>query len=282
MTYRPTARGRRLARELRRLREEQHLTLQDVADRIGWSRATVSRLETGQTRPRHGDVADLLDLYGVPNPERDSLVALARRAGQHGWWTTYADVFTGSYVALEDEASEIRTWDPQLIHGLLQTDEYAAAVISAGRMIPDRSEIGRRVAARKVRQGLLDRADAPQFHLVVDEGVLRRPIGGRSVMSRQLDALVAHAERPNVTIQVLPYTAGENAGLDGRFTILSYPDASDPDIAYVEGTMGNVYIESAEEIAQHRLRFERIVVAALSPRESVQLITDAAGVEGEE
>src|SRR5919197_4853508 len=168
MTYRPTVRGRRLARELRRLREDQQLTLQEVADRLGWSRATVSRLETGQTKPRHGDVADLLDLYGVPSPDRDALIALARQAKQRGWWTAYVDVFTDSYVGFEDEAGQISTWDPQLIHGLLQTEDYARAVITAGRMLSG-TPLERRIAARKIRQKLLDRANAPTLHAVIDE-----------------------------------------------------------------------------------------------------------------
>ncbi|RAY11837.1 transcriptional regulator [Actinomadura craniellae] len=276
MTYRPTVRGRRLARELRRLREEKSLTLQDVADRLGWSRATVSRLETGQTRPRHGDVADMLDLYGVPSPERDALIALARQAGQRGWWTAYVDVFTGSYVALEDEASEIRTWDALLIHGLLQTEDYSRAVIGTGRMLPTTADVDRRIAARKARQALLDRTNAPHLHVVLDEAVLRRPIGGPAVMGAQLRALNKAARRPRVTIQVLPYEAGAHAGLDGRFTILSYPDPADPDIAYVEGTMGDVYLESASETGQHRERFDRIAGSALSPADSIRLISEAA------
>jgi hypothetical protein len=276
MAYRPTVRGRRLARELRRLREDQKLTLQEVADRLGWSRATVSRLETGQTRPRHGDVADLLDLYGVASPERDALITLARETRQRGWWTGYADVFTGSYVALEDGASHIRSWDPQLVHGLLQTEAYSRAVISAGRMIADKAEIDRRVAARKARQGLLDRPDAPRLHMIIDEGALRRRIGGAEAMADQLRALVVAAERPNVTIQVLSYEMGANAGLDGRFTLLSYPNPNDPDIAYVEGTMGNVYVESSEEIGQHVERFRRIRTASLSPEESIELISHVA------
>ncbi|HEY8481468.1 MAG TPA: helix-turn-helix transcriptional regulator [Spirillospora sp.] len=277
MTYRPTVRGRRLARELRKLREEQGLTLQEVADRLDWSRATVSRLETSQTRPKPGDIADMLDLYGVPSPDRDALITLARQAGQRGWWTAYQDVFAGSYVALEDEASHIRTWDPQLIHGLLQTEDYARAVITAGRLLPNKEDIERRIAARKIRQSLLDRPDAPKLHVVFDEAVLHRPIGGPKVMREQLEALVTAAEtRPTVSIQVLPFTAAEHAGLDGRFTILSYPDPADPDIAYVEGTMGDVYLESAEAIAKHRDRFQRIEEAALSPEESAHLILEAA------
>ncbi|WP_030171149.1 helix-turn-helix domain-containing protein [Spirillospora albida] len=276
MTYRPTVRGRRLARELRKLREEQGLTLQEVADRLDWSRATVSRLETSQTRPRPGDIADLLDLYGVPSPDRDALITLARQAGQRGWWTAYQDVFAGSYVALEDEASHIRTWDPQLIHGLLQTEPYARAVITAGRLLPAQEDIERRIAARKIRQTLLDREKAPLLHVVFDEAVLHRPIGGREVMREQLAALTTTAARPSVIIQVLPYAAAAHAGLDGRFTILSYPDPADPDIAYVEGTMGDVYLESAGEIAKHRDRFDRIEAAALSPEDSAHLIAEAA------
>ncbi|WP_033322345.1 helix-turn-helix domain-containing protein [Actinomadura atramentaria] len=275
MNYRPTVRGRRLARELRKLREEQRLTLQDVADRLAWSRATVSRLETGQTRPKPDDVAALLDLYGVPSPDRDALLTLAREAGQRGWWTAYADVFAGSYVALEDDASDIRTWDPQLIHGLLQTEDYARAVITAGRLLPHRDQIERRIDARRIRQGLLDRPDAPRLHMIVDEAVLRRPIGSPAVMRAQFEALLVAGRRPLVTVQILPFARKEHAGLDGRFTILSYPDPADPDIAYVEGTMGDVYIESSAEIAKHRERFRLIEEASLSPEESAHLITEA-------
>jgi transcriptional regulator with XRE-family HTH domain len=276
MTYRPTVRGRRLARELRRLREEQRLTLQDVADRLGWSRATVSRLETGQTRPRHGDVADILDLYGVPSPQRDALIALAKQAGLRGWWTAYADVFQGSYVALEDEASEIRSWDPQLIHGLLQQEAYARSVIGSGRMIQSPTEIDRRVSARKARQALLERANPPRLYAVLDEGAIRRPIGGPEVMKSQLESLLRMGERPHVTIRIVPFTTGSHAGLDGRFTLLSFPDPADPDIAYIDGTMGDVYVESSVETTQHRSRFDRIVEAALSPEESAHLIGEAA------
>jgi transcriptional regulator with XRE-family HTH domain len=276
MTYRPTVRGRRLARELRRLREEQGLTLQEVADRLGWSRATVSRLETRQTRPRHGDVADMLDLYGVPSPERDALITLAKEAGQRGWWTAYADVFTGSYVALEDEADEIRAWDPQLVHGLLQTEDYARTVITAGRMLPGPTHIERRIAARKARQALLDRPNAPHLNVIFDESVLYRPIGGQAIMRAQMELLAELAERPRVTIRVLPCQAGEHAGLDGRFTILSFAEAADPDIAYVEGTMGDVYIESEQAIAQHKARFERIAALTLPPEESASLLHEAA------
>ncbi|MEV6984175.1 helix-turn-helix transcriptional regulator [Sphaerisporangium sp. NPDC051017] len=276
MAYRPTVRARRLARELRRLREQQGLTLQEVADGLGWSRAKVSRVETAQIRPHHGDVADLLALYGATSPERDSLVALAREIRKRGWWTAYLDVFSGSYVALEDEASQMRAWDPQLIHGLLQTADYARAVIRAGRMIADASEVDRRVAARLARQTLLSRDGAPELHMVVDEAVIRRSVGGRDVMRAQLAALQDHAARPNITVQIVPYAVGEHPGLDGCFTLLSYPDPADPDIAYIEGTMGDVYMESAEDVAAHKLRFERISAVAMSPEDSIKLINKVA------
>jgi hypothetical protein len=185
------------------------------------------------------------------------------------------DVFTDSYVGFEDEAARICTWDPQLIHGLLQTEDYARAVITAGRMLSG-AALERRIAARKIRQTLLDRDDAPKLHAILDEAVLRRPIGGPSVMGSQLLALVEAARRPHVTIQVLPYAAGEHAGLDGRFTMLSFPDPADPDIAYVEGTMGDVYLESSEETGQHRNRFEQIRKSSLSVVESIETITEAA------
>ncbi|WP_067477754.1 helix-turn-helix domain-containing protein [Actinomadura hibisca] len=280
MTYSPTVRGRRLARELRSLREELGLTLQEVADRLDWSRATVSRLETGQTRPKPDDIAGLLDLYGVPSPDRDALIRLAREAGQRGWWTAYADVFAGSYAALEDEASRIRTWDPQLVHGLLQTEDYARAVITAGRMLPTSYEIERRITARKIRQQVLDRPTAPQFQMIIDEAVLHRQIGGPGVMAAQLTALAEASARPNVTVQVVPYAAREHAGLDGRFTILSFTNPADPDIAYVEGTMGDVYLESTKEIAKHGDRFDRIEAAALPPEDSAQLISEAVTRSG--
>jgi hypothetical protein len=149
-------------------------------------------------------------------------------------------------------------------------------VNTAGRFLPSQADVDRRILARKQRQALLDRPDAPHLHVVFDEAVVRRPIGGGEVMRDQLLSLVNAADRGNVTLQVMPLARGAHAGLDGRFTILSFPDPADPDIAYVEGTMGDVYIESAEAITQHRNRFERIIEEALSPEESVRLIAEAA------
>jgi transcriptional regulator with XRE-family HTH domain len=276
MTYRPTVRARRLARELRRLREQQGLTLHEVTTRFGWSKSRLSRIETNQLRPHHGDVADLLDLYGATPAEREALIALAREARRRGWWTAYQDIFSGTYLSLEDEASKIRAWDAQLIHGLLQTEEYAKAIIEIHETLVNDRESERRIAARKARQSLLSRENPPQLHLILDEAVLHRSIGGPKVWRDQLLALVSHASRPNITIQILPYTAEQHLGLDGRFTLMSYPDAADPEIAYIEGTMGDVYLESPDAVAQHGQRFDQIRANALSPQESIDLIGEAA------
>ncbi|PRX07463.1 UNVERIFIED_ORG: hypothetical protein CLV66_10140 [Actinomadura viridilutea] len=220
----------------------------------------------------------MLTLYGITSPERDALLTLTREAERRGWWTNYADVFTGSYVALEDEASLIREWEPQIVPGLLQTQDYAREVIRAGRPHVDEHELRRRVMARMARQTLLRREpEPPHLHAVLDEAILRRPIGGWDLMKDQLRHLSKEARRPNVTLQVLPFAVGAHAGLEGLFIVLSFPEESDPDVVYTEGIYGDVYLESPEEIKRCTLAFEELCEMALSPEESVALIDAAAG-----
>ncbi|MEV8634129.1 helix-turn-helix transcriptional regulator [Streptosporangium sp. NPDC051023] len=275
-TYSPTVRLRRLARELRRMREESGLSPEETAARLGWSRSKVSRLETGRTRASPIDVATACDLYGANSSIRAGLIQLAKDVRQRGWWTAYADVFTGSYVGLEDEATLIHQWEVQLVPGLLQTEDYARTVIGAGRPDPHNADdIQRRVMARMARRTLLSRPKAPALHAVLDEGVIRRPIGGRELMCDQLDALLSTARRPNITLCVLPYSAGAHAGLEGSFTVLSFAEQIDPDVAYVEGTAGDVYVESSDQVDRYKIAFERICDAALPPEASMRLISDA-------
>ncbi|WP_030916750.1 helix-turn-helix domain-containing protein [Streptosporangium amethystogenes] len=275
-TYSPTVRLRRLARELRKMREENGLSPESAAIRLGWSRSKVSRIETGRTRASASDVANVCDLYGAGSSVRAGLIQLAKEVRQRGWWTAYADVFTGSYIGLEDEAALIHQWEVQLVPGLLQTEDYARAVISAGRPEPhDAEDIHRRVMARMARRTLLSRPDAPELYAVVDEGVIRRPIGNPESMRDQLQALLVAARRPNVTIRVLPYRAGAHAGLEGAFTVLSFTEEVDPDVAYVEGTAGDVYIESSDQIDRYKMAFERICDAALPQDASMGLIAEA-------
>lgn len=266
----PTVRQRRLGRELRQLREKRGLSSDRVAAQMGWSGSKVTRLETAYTKVTQNDVSHLLDLYGVPSDQRAALIQLAHEAQQRGWWTEFGDVFTGSYVALEDEAKAIFDWEPQLIPGLLQTTDYAHVVIEAGRP-DDPAGVDRRVAARMARKALLTRDDPPELTAVIAEPALRAPVGGRDVMRAQLRALQDAAQHPHVTIRVLPASTGAHAGLDGACVILSF-EADFPAVAYAVGMTGENYLESAEQVQRVTMNAERIADKALSEEESAALI----------
>jgi transcriptional regulator with XRE-family HTH domain len=269
-----TVRHRRLARELREYRENAGLKMEAVADQLGWDRSKISRLETFRVKPKVADVEELLGLYGVTSPEHDALIKLARDIRHRGWWTAFGDVFDGTYVGLEDEAYTIRSWRSQLVPGLLQTEDYARAVITAAR--PDSAEeIHKRVRARMARRPLLSRpGDPPLFRAVLDEAVLRRQIGGPEVMRAQLSELWAASRRPNITIQVLPFSAGAHAGVDGSWVILGFEDDRDPDVVYIESPAGDVYPESTEQITRLTLAWQHLTEAAMSTEDSALFIAD--------
>jgi transcriptional regulator with XRE-family HTH domain len=278
----PTVRQRRLAQALRELRHEAGLTQDAVAARMGWHTSKLFRLENARS-PRVDwlDVKELMDMYGVRSPHREALIQLARDARMMGWWTPYRDVFTGSYVALEDEASAMRLYCPELIPGLLQTEAYARAVIHAVRPGYDDESVERRVTARLTRQKvLLDRASPPQLVLVLNEAVLRRLVGDAHVMTAQLQALAAAAQRPQVILQVLPFSAGAHASLEGGFVLIQFPEETDPDVVYVEGIMGDLYLESVGEVKRYQSAFERIQTVAFSPEESLTVISEMASELG--
>jgi transcriptional regulator with XRE-family HTH domain len=266
----PTIRARRLGQRLRDLRERAGLGADDAARRLGWSRAKLVRFETATAVPRAGDTGALCDLYGAGSDERALLVQLATDAGKRGWWTAYGDVFTGSYVADEAIASRIRMWEPQLVAGLLQTERYAWAVMEAGRP-GDPDDIQRRVMARMARRTLLTKPGSPTLTAIMDEAVLHRPVGGADVMQEQLTELLR--PRSNVTVQVVPFSVGAFAGLEGGFTLLDFPDEiTFPTEVYHESIAGDLYPESAEQITRISLAFERIQHAALPPGQSAELI----------
>ena len=278
----PTVRQRRLAQALRELRHEAGLTQDAVAARMGWHTSKLFRLENARS-PRVDwlDVRELMDMYGVPSPHREALIQLARDARMMGWWTPYRDVFTGSYVALEDEASAMRLYYPELIPGLLQTEHYARAVIRAVRPGYDEESVERRVAARLARQkALLDRAASPELRCVLNEAVLRRQVGDRHVMGTQLRALADAASRPLMTLQLLPFSAGAHAGLEGGFVLIEFPSTQDPDVVYVEGIMGDLYLESVEEVKRYQSAFERIQSIALSPEKTLTTISALGREQG--
>ncbi|MGW0801573.1 helix-turn-helix domain-containing protein [Nonomuraea sp. NPDC002799] len=261
---------RRLARELRKMREDSGLTPEAAAAQLGWSRSKVSRIETGRTTASRSDVSSACDLYGINSGDRALLVELASQARIRGWWTAYSDVFTGSYVGLEDDAALIRQWEVQLIPGLLQTEDYARTVISQHR--PE-GEVQRCVMARMTRRTLLSRPDAPRLDAIIDEAAIRRSIGGQQIMDEQLGALLIAGRRANISVRILPFSAGHHAGLEGAFTILSFWEDIDPDVAYVEGAGGDIYLENAEQVERCKVSFERISDAALSSDDSLRLIT---------
>ncbi len=276
MEYSPTVRGRRLMRELTRLRHEQGLSLVTAARRLEWSKSKLYRVENGRTKITIDDLEDILDLYGVRAPDREALLQLGRDARKRGWWTAYADVFTGSYIGLEAEAASIRI-NAHIVPGLLQTADYARQVITRTGLRLTSDEAERRVAARIVRQeSLFAQQSPPQIHAILDEAVLHRLVGGPGVARHQLIALTDAASRPNVTVQVLPFAAGASSGMDGKFTILAFPSPEDPPVAYVEGLMGDVYLESETELDLYNLAWTQLVAQALDPAESVTMIAQLA------
>jgi hypothetical protein len=250
--------------------------MEAAAHRLGWSTSKMYRLENGRSRVSTDDLEDMLDLYGVRSPQREALIQLGRDARRRGWWTAYTNIFTGSFISMEAEAASIRI-NAHLMPGILQVPGYAHEMIRQTRPTIGAEDAERRVAARAARQdALFSRPQPPEIHVILDEAVLHRQVGGPAVMHQQLTALAETATWPNVIIQVLPYTVGANAGMDGHFVILAFPDAEDPPVAYVEGLMGDVYIEAAEEVDRFTLAWTHLVTQALEPVESAAMIRTLA------
>jgi transcriptional regulator with XRE-family HTH domain len=276
MDHSPTVRGRRLMRELKRLREAGGITPDQAAQRLDFSKSKLYRIENGRSRVDADDLEDMLDLYDVRSPQRDALIQLGRESRRRGWWTRYRDVFTGSYVGLEAEASDIRQ-NASLVPGIFQTPDYARAIIAATGPWLDTAETERRAAARSARQqALFGTAQIPRIHAVLDESALRRQVGGPEVTRQQMSALAEAARRPEVTFQVLPFTAGASAGIDGDFVILTFPDPEDPPVVYLEGLFGDLYLESKEENDRYALAWTRLTGQALNPAESAAMLAHLA------
>lgn len=277
----PTVRRRRLAAELRRLREASGFTHGEVARRLEWSPSKMTRIEGAQfVRMPGRDVRDLLDVYGVTDEgQREALVTLARESRKRGWWAAYSDAMPETfhtYVGLEAEAATIRIYQSELVPGLLQTEAYVRSLNYALRPDVQEEVLDSRVAARLGRQSLLDRPDPPKLWVVLNEAVIRRPVGGREVMRDQLYALVEASRRPHVTIQVLPFAAGPHAGMEGTFTVLGFREPMDTDVAYVEGLMGDVYLENVDEVERCHLAFDHVRASAIPPAEAQTMITEVA------
>jgi transcriptional regulator with XRE-family HTH domain len=272
----PTIRRRRLGAELRRRREAAGVTIDGVAEKLECSASKISRIETGHTSATPRDVRDMLEIYGVLGAESDELVQIAREARQKGWWHPYSTVLTGAYVGLEAAAESVRAYEQQVVPGILQTEDYAKAMIRAARPDITLDEVDRRVTVRLARQSLLHQDDPLDVWIVLDEAVVSRPVGGDAVMRAQLERLVEAADLPNVTLQILPFEAGAHAGMDGTFAILDFPEPSDPDVVYAENATGGLFLEKSDELRKYVFIFDHIRAAALRPEESVAYIAKLA------
>ncbi|MEV4524886.1 helix-turn-helix transcriptional regulator [Streptosporangium sp. NPDC049304] len=277
MTYSgqsPTVRRRRLAAELRGLREAAGLTMEEVAQALDMSRATVSRLETGKTaRPRPRDIRDILDLYRAEDAHREAVMDLVRGARERGWWEQYKGVFTGTYVGLEAEASSIDTFEPLVIPGLLQTSAYTAELIRAS-LSYDPAELDKRLEARMRRQEILQRPNPPRYRAIIDEAALLRRIGEKGVMRDQLRKIIDTQPLEHVTIQVIPMSAGPHVGMWGQFVILGFPAPTDQNVVYVETPTDNLYLEEPIHLERYNLMMQRLVTNALGADASIDYLSE--------
>ncbi len=268
-----------LGAQLRRLREVRGIGREDAGYAIRASESKISRMELGRVGFKERDVADLLTLYGVLNDaERAALLTLVSEANMPGWWHSYSDLLPSwlqYYLDLEAAATLIRTYEVQFVPGLLQTDAYARAVIRLGYGDADDEEIGRRVGLRMARKQLLARPDAPQLWAVLDEAVLRRPIGGPDVMRAQLEALRDASRLPNVQLQVIPFHAGGHPATGGAFTILRFPDQDLPDVVYIEHLTSALYVDKREDVDRYVLAMGQLCVEAAPVNRTHEILRKA-------
>ena len=277
---------RQLGRYLRDLRNRQHMTVKTAAEQLEWSEAKIWRIETGQTSLRSHDVELICRIYAAPPDLTEALMGLAKETKSRGWWHAYGDVIPENfdlYLGLEEAASGLSWYEAELVPGLLQTEDYARAVISADKPDVPGDEISRRVQLRIERQALIRRPSAPlELRVVLNESMMRRPVGGREVMATQLDALAEAASLPTVRMRVVPFSAGLHHGImTGPFEILRFPvngdgQDSEPPTVYVDGFTGDLYLDKPAEVVQYTSAFEAIWDAALDETTSATLIRQSA------
>jgi transcriptional regulator with XRE-family HTH domain len=275
----PTVRRKRLGIELRRLREQRGMTCEQVGEQLDCSGPRISRIETGVIQAKPGDVRELLEVYGIKGEDADALVQLARDARKKGWWHTYGDVLPKwfeAYLGLEAEAMRIRTFKPLVIPGLLQTEDYARAVLRAVPNASSGEAIDRHVALRMERQAILTRDDPLNLWMVLSETALRVQVGTPEVMQAQLRHLIEVSERPNVTLQVLPFTTAAYVDPVSLFTILEFAAALDPTVVHVEHLTGSLFLEREDEIRRYTVVFDHLMAEAHGTSQSVELISRVA------
>ena len=271
----PTVKRLVLGGQLHRLREACGITAEQAADSIRGSHSKISRMERGRVGFKQRDVSDLLTLYGVTDPEeREALLNLTREANTPGWWHAYTDVlptWVEPYVGLEAAASVLRTYEVQFVPGLLQTEEYARALIRLGSAVSE-DEVERRAELRVSRQDVLAGPNPPQLWAVVDEGALRRPVGGREVARGQLEHLITMAEHPAVTLQILPFTAGPHSAMGGPFTILRFAEPDLNDVVYIEQLTSALYLDKPSEVDSYLEVIEQLCLQAEPAGSTVKVL----------
>ncbi len=267
----PTLRRKELAGRLRQLRLDAGLTVEEVANHLLCSSAKISRIETGGRGVSLRDVRDLSGIYGVDAGERDHLMSLAKESKQRAWWQEY-DLKYQTYFGLEAAAATITDYESGMVPGLLHTEAYARAMTAGTDPAMSAEDLEHAVQARLRRQDRLTEPSPPRFHALVDEAALRRMVGGHEVMREQLSVLAERAVLPNVTLQIVPFDAGAHPGIDSTFTILGFAERDMHDVVYVEGLMGQFYLERPTDIERYHRVFGEIAAKALDPQNSIARI----------
>ncbi|MEU4303307.1 helix-turn-helix domain-containing protein [Kitasatospora aureofaciens] len=281
MAATPTVRRRMLGAELRRIREGLNLRVDDVAARLGWHQSKVSRLENGRHGVKANEVGILLDVYEISDPEtREALATLAREGKRRVWWQPYSDVISqryASFISFEAEAVAIRNFESSLIPGLLQTADYARAVTRKLQPEGTTEEVNALVDVRLARQNAALRREEPlKLWAIVDEAALRRVVGNKAIMAKQLQQLIAASREPNVTLQVVPFDAGAHPGVLGSFMIMEFPVRNDLDVVYTEALTSSLYLERDDDVTAYDHAFDRLRAAALDVGPSRRLVTQIA------
>ena len=274
----PTVQRLVLGGHLRRLREQAHITTEQAAGVIRGSHSKISRMEHGRVGFKERDIADLLTMYGVTDAdEREALLKLARESNTPGWWQGYADIlphWVEPYFGLEAAASFIRNYELQFVPGLLQTQGYALSLIRLGNA-PTEEDVLRRAEARMSRQDILSRETPPRVWAVVDEGALRRPIGGAKVMREQLKHLIDMCDHPAVTLQVLPFQVASHPAMGGPFTILRFSEPDLRDVVYIEQLTSALYLDKPAEVDSYLEVMEQLCLQAEPAARTPQILKDA-------
>src|SRR5215831_3922134 len=277
-TLGPTVLRMMLGGQLHRFREAADVSPDRAGYEIRASRSKISRMENGRVGFKERDVADLLTLYGITDEQvRADMLALVRQANTPGWWSKYGDILADwfeAYLGLEAASSVIRSFELQFVHGLFQTEAYARAVTLLGYRAAPAEEIERRVSLRLKRQELLTRPQPQQVWAVIDEGALRRPVGGRAVMRAQLSRLIEVAGLRHVTVQVVPFGRGGHAAAGGSFAILRFAEAELPDVVYIEQLTSALYLDKPDDVDHYMEVMSHLTTEALTPASSARFLAE--------